>query len=228
MSEDDNQVPSALVAVGTKALAVRSAALIKRGLALAKSLPRLESGLRAEPEPSKEQLEHAIRFLMGIDQDGTEQDGAESEAHASLGFELLESNPEEAILQFREVIRLYPNNDVAHANLAFALAQKGDVDGEIAEYREALRLNPNLALAHNGLGSALGNKGDTDGQIAEYREALRLHPNSGYTHYNLGYALEHKHEPWAALQEYRAAYELNPQNPDYRKAYERLAKKSSQ
>ena len=38
MSEDDNQVPSALVAVGTKALAVRSAALVKRGLALAKSL----------------------------------------------------------------------------------------------------------------------------------------------------------------------------------------------
>jgi tetratricopeptide (TPR) repeat protein len=38
MSEDDNQVPSALVAVATKALTVRSAALIRRGLALAKSL----------------------------------------------------------------------------------------------------------------------------------------------------------------------------------------------
>ena len=38
MSEDDNQVPSALVAVGTKALAVRSETLVKRGLALAKSL----------------------------------------------------------------------------------------------------------------------------------------------------------------------------------------------
>ena len=38
MSDDDNQVPSALVAVGTKALAVRSETLIKRGLALAKSL----------------------------------------------------------------------------------------------------------------------------------------------------------------------------------------------
>jgi Flp pilus assembly protein TadD len=38
MSEDDNQVPSPLVAVGTKALAVRSATLVKRGLALPKSL----------------------------------------------------------------------------------------------------------------------------------------------------------------------------------------------
>ena len=38
MSENDNQVPSALVPVGTKALAVRSATLVKRGLALAKSL----------------------------------------------------------------------------------------------------------------------------------------------------------------------------------------------
>jgi Flp pilus assembly protein TadD len=38
MSENDNQVPSALVRVGDKALAVRSATLIKRGLALAESL----------------------------------------------------------------------------------------------------------------------------------------------------------------------------------------------
>jgi tetratricopeptide (TPR) repeat protein len=38
MSEHNNQVPGALVAVGTKALAVRSATLVKRGLALAESL----------------------------------------------------------------------------------------------------------------------------------------------------------------------------------------------
>jgi hypothetical protein len=38
MSEKDNQVPSALVRVGGRTLAVRSATLVKRGLALAKSL----------------------------------------------------------------------------------------------------------------------------------------------------------------------------------------------
>ena len=38
MSEKDNQVPSALVRVGDRTLAVRSATLIKRGLALAESL----------------------------------------------------------------------------------------------------------------------------------------------------------------------------------------------
>jgi tetratricopeptide (TPR) repeat protein len=38
MSENDNQVRSALVTVGNKTLAVRSATLVKRGLALAESL----------------------------------------------------------------------------------------------------------------------------------------------------------------------------------------------
>ena len=56
---------------------------------------------------------------------------------------------------------------------------------------------------------------------------LRLKPNHAAAHDNLGFALEHRHNFWEALREYRAAYELNPQNPDYRKAYQRLVKKTS-
>jgi len=87
-------------------------------------------------------------------------------------------------------------------------------------------LSPNSDKAHNNLGAALGDKKDWDGMMAEERETLRLNPNNASAHYNLGYALEHKHNPQEALQEYRMAYELNPQDPDYRKAYERLAKKT--
>jgi hypothetical protein len=46
--------------------------------------------------------------------------------------------------------------------------------------------------------------------------------------YPLGIALEHKRNYREALQEYRTAYELNPHGPDYRKAYERLLKRTRQ
>ena len=48
-----------------------------------------------------------------------------------------------AIAEYREALRLNPNDDEAHFNLGVALGKKGDWDGAIAEYREALRLNPN-------------------------------------------------------------------------------------
>src|SRR5208282_1592848 len=74
------------------------------------------------------------------------------------------------IAEYREALRLNPNNDVLHANLGNALGKKGDWDGQVAEEREALRLNPNNADAHYNLGVALENKGDRDGAMAEERE----------------------------------------------------------
>ena len=56
---------------------------------------------------------------------------------------------DEEIAEYHEALRLNPNNDLAHFDLAIALGRKGDVDGEIAEYREALRLNLDDDLAHN-------------------------------------------------------------------------------
>jgi Flp pilus assembly protein TadD len=123
---------------------------------------------------------------------------------------------------------------MARLNLGVALGQKGrtlaegDWDGAIVEFREALRLNLHAADAHSFLGFALRQKGDLDGAIAEYREALRLNPNDDTAHYRLGLALEDKDNFPEALQEYRTAYELNPQDPDYRKAYESLVKKTRQ
>jgi hypothetical protein len=46
-------------------------------------------------------------------------------------------------------------------------------------------------------------------------------------HFGIGIAPEVKGDRQGAQEEFRAAYELNPQNPDYRKAYERLVYKTS-
>jgi tetratricopeptide (TPR) repeat protein len=96
---------------------------------------------------------------------------------------------DDAAAAARQAVRLNPNDDLAHANLGFALGEKGDRDGEIAEYREALRLNPSNEGAHFNLGAALGNRGDSNGEIAEYRQALRLNPSNEDAHVKLGVAL---------------------------------------
>ena len=84
-------------------------------------------------------------------------------------------------MEYREALRLNPNDDEAHNNLGIALGNKGDWDGEIAEEREALRLNPNNDVAHNNLGVALEQKGDRRGALEEYRAAYMLDPkNANY------------------------------------------------
>jgi len=70
MSEDDNQVASALVAVGSKALAVRSETLVRRGLALAKSL-----------QPGDADAHHNLGLALYLKGD---LDGAIAEYHEAL------------------------------------------------------------------------------------------------------------------------------------------------
>ena len=156
-------------------------------------------------------------------------DSQDAYPYASSAYLLMQQKKwDDSVSAGREALRLNPSNDTAHNNLSVALEHKGDWDGAITEAREALRLNPNNELAHHSLGVALGKKGDWDGAIGQEREALRLDSNNELAHVTLGVALERKHNPQEALQEYRKAYELNPQNPDYRRDYERLVKKTRQ
>ncbi|MHB8652452.1 MAG: tetratricopeptide repeat protein [Terriglobia bacterium] len=218
MSEDDNQVPSALVAVGTKALGVRSEALIKRGLALARSLQRGEP--ISEPQLTSDQ-----RFVSRFNQmAGLLRQAA---AHYGHGCELaFKGDWDRAIAEYHEALRLNPGNDSAHNNLGVALGVKGDLDGAIAEYREALRLNPNRKYSRLNLCCALENKGDLDGAIAEYRTVIRLQPASAWTHYYLGRALELKGDRLAALDAMEKARELAPKDSSIAEAYERIRRKA--
>ncbi|MGO9268917.1 MAG: tetratricopeptide repeat protein [Terriglobia bacterium] len=127
-----------------------------------------------------------------------------------------------AAAEYREALRLNPNDDTAHNNLGVALHDKGDLGGAIAEYRMAIRLEPDDADSHYNLGFALDEKGDLDGAVAEYREALRLDPTGVTAHNDLGTVLEKKGDLRGAGEEYRAAYALDVKNADYKRNYERL------
>ena len=77
----------------------------------------------------------------------------------TLGNTLLDTGQiDEAIRQFREVIRLKPDNTEVHSNLGVALARKGQMDEAIGQFQEAIRLKPDDAFAHDNLARALGMK----------------------------------------------------------------------
>jgi len=148
-------------------------------------------------------------------------------AHYNLGLALDDKGDlDTAIGEYREALRLNPTYENAHNILGSALYKKGNVDAAIAEYREGLRLDPENDSAHYNLGIALGAKGTLDGAIAETRTAVRLNPNNPVLHYSLAYWLEKKGDREGAIGEYRTAYTLNPENSQFKRAYERLARKS--
>jgi len=127
---------------------------------------------------------------------------------ANLGLQ------DQAIREYREALRIKPDDAEAHYNLGIALADKGFPDEAIREYREALRIKPDNADAHTNLGAALADKGFPDEAIREYREALRIKPDYAEVHYNLGIALEAKGLVDEAIREYRDALRIKPDDAE--------------
>jgi tetratricopeptide (TPR) repeat protein len=172
---------------------------------------------------------HSILSLVKPAQTDATLPNSSSRQHVDRGNTLMrERDPDGAIAEYREAIRLRPDAAVAHLELGHALAGKGDLDGAIAECHEAIRLKPDYEQAHYVLGNVLGEKGDWDGEISEEREAIRLKPNEARAHLSLGRALEHKGMRQQALGEYRKARQIDPSNLVFWGDYERLAKQLGQ
>jgi serine/threonine protein kinase/Flp pilus assembly protein TadD len=117
---------------------------------------------------------------------------------------------EEAIVEYKEALRLMPNLPMAHYILGAALWQKGRPDEAISEFKEHLRLQPDHVSAHVSLGNALADKGRLDEAIAEFKEALRLEPDSSNALHNLCIVLADVGRLDEAIACYREALRLQP------------------
>jgi Flp pilus assembly protein TadD len=126
---------------------------------------------------------------------------------------------DEAVIQWREAVRLAPNVAKAHHLLGLALQDRGDLRAAIAAFQQALRLNPDNATAYVHLALALEAKGDAKEALAAYQRALQLVPTSPYVHNRLGHLLAAAGDWEGAVREWQRTTQLLP---DYAYAYANL------
>ena len=113
-------------------------------------------------------------------------------AHVNLGNALLEipGRMPDAIAEYQNAVRIYPNYAEAHNNLGAILLQSGRTTEAVAEYRAAVSLDPDYPDAHSNLGSALSRiPGSLPEATAELETAVRLDPENARRRAALGSVL---------------------------------------
>ena len=110
--------------------------------------------------------------------------------HAKLAIALGRAGRlDQAIVEWREAVRLSPTYSSARIGLANALLAKGDAGEAAGQCREVLRQEPDAVEAIVILGAALAAEGQVKEAISRFEQALKLEPQNAPAHFSLGLAL---------------------------------------
>jgi tetratricopeptide (TPR) repeat protein len=129
---------------------------------------------------------------------------------AALQREVARKATRDYVQGWQHLIRIDPNDAVAHASLASFYNSAGDVERALHHYREAIRAQPDFAAAHYNLAMVLETRRDAEGALHHYREAIRFRPNHAGTHNNLGNLLLARGRSAEAAEHFRRAIEVEP------------------
>lgn len=155
-----------------------------------------------------------------VQNSGPEVSGARSaqdEAifHTERGVLLfMQGEMERAGREFREAIRLSPNDPLPHNNLGMVLHAQGDLSGATGEFLSALALNPRYAAARSNLGFALFDRGDLDAAVEQWQIAVKLEPHRAGSWAGLALGLLGLGQQELAMQSYRIAIRLDGRYAD--------------
>jgi Tfp pilus assembly protein PilF len=144
------------------------------------AVEQLRAALQLAPDSVRERINYGLGLLRaGQTQAGMtelmhaqKQDATIPHTWFNLGIAYKHNGDwDRAIEQFREMIRLAPNEPIAHYNLAAVLRSKGQTDAAREEFIAAEKLNPNLAGPHFQLFTLYQRAGDKD-TAARERQAF--------------------------------------------------------
>jgi Tfp pilus assembly protein PilF len=119
----------------------------------------------------------------------------------------------DSVTLWTRALEVTDDNYLAHTNLAFELALRGQVVAAEAHYRLAIGIRRDCSTAHNGLGMLLAARGDTVGAIAAYQAAVAIRPDFAIAHRNLARRLAAVGRWDEGLAHCRRAVELEPDDP---------------
>ena len=127
---------------------------------------------------------------------------------------------DQAVIAFREAIKIKPDYAEAYNNLGNALQYKGDLKEAVEAYNTALSIEPNYAEAHYNLGVTQQEKGKLNVAIKAFHKALSIKPDYAEAYYNIGNAHKELDKPKQAVEAYNKALSINP---DYAEAHRNLS-----
>ena len=115
------------------------------------------------------------------------------------------------------------DNDVAHNNLGYLCADRGELDKAISHFEASLRIRSAKRDVHYDLGSAfvqtnladaLARRGRSDEAMVHYEEAIRLQPNYADAYYNRGNVLFAKGHIDEAIADWEKTLQIQPNDAD--------------
>ena len=119
-----------------------------------------------------------------------------------------------AIELHRRVLRLHPDNALAHYHLGFAYRMVGRLSEEIGQYRTAANLGLESWDLFLNLGLAYAEQRQLSSAAAALEHAVFLAPERSEAHFNLALIYEREGRLGDALKEINISRHLEPDDPD--------------
>jgi tetratricopeptide (TPR) repeat protein len=141
-----------------------------------------------------------------------------AQAHNNLGIILIQQGDvEQAIVHFKEALRIKPDFDLADANLKRAVAVQNQMQmgGDAAELEQALKNNPDDPVLHFEMGNLYLSRGDLSQAINQFENALTIQPDYSQALNNLAMAYAADKQYDKALDAFKKMTALQPVNASH-------------
>lgn len=122
-------------------------------------------------------------------------------------------DPNKAIGDLQEAVRITPNHLGARVDLGGALAAIGQNAAAMTAYNDAVKAFPNLPLVYNNRGFFQQSIGKLDEAILDFTKALELDPQFLEAISNRGYVSMNKGDYEAAEADFSRSLEINAAQP---------------